>query len=180
MKKLIALLMIVSFITVNVGGAFADIRSDRGRVSGKVERKLPDKKPGINRPVQQNNKPAVNRPAQPKNNPFLNRPNQPKNNPFLNRPAHPNNKPVLKHQDRQINNDIFRRNRPITRHNDSFFNRTRIYNRRPFPPHSTRPYYYKPYSRSSNNSLTPLEFLGLGAAIIAIAAAVTHTCDYDY
>ena len=104
MKKLVALLMVVSFLTTNTAVAFAEQRvNERGRVSGRVEQIQPDRRVIVNQPVQPDRRPIVNQPVQPDRRPIVNQPIQ---------------------------------------------------------------------SNTKKNSMTPLKFLGIGAAIIAIAAVV--------
>jgi len=114
MKKLVALLMVVSFLTTNTAVAFAEQRvNERGRVSGRVEQIQPDRRVIVNQPVQPDRRPIVNQPVQPDRRPIVNQPVQPDRRPIVNQPVQSNTK---------------------------------------------------------KNSMTPLKFLGIGAAIIAIAA----------
>jgi Ni/Co efflux regulator RcnB len=154
MKKIIALLMIVSFVAVSIPSAFAEESIyERGRVSGRVMHRQPNRGTDVRRPVRPVQRPSFNRSAPLDRRTALSRPSRPSNY------------------------DYFRHSRPIARHNSSFFNRTRYYNSHPLPQYRYRPWYYGNYRRSS--SLSPLEFLGIGAAIIAIAAAANSTCcDY--
>ena len=140
MKKLIALLLVVSFVTINTASAFAASTVNvRDRVIAKriennkvskpvVSRPGPDVKLGTNKPV------------------IINRPNV-------------------------RNNNTPRLSRPTPR--DSYFNRvernlSRGHNNRITPN-------YRHNYKSSNDSLTPLEFFGIGTAIIAIAAIVSSS-----
>lgn len=164
MKKLIALLMIVSFITVSTAGAFANpIDFERNRaMSKRIERK-------------QDRKPAINRQAPARRNEISrqNRPNRLElgKRPIIRGAIRPNNSP-----------NRYQYQRPITRPNGSFFNRAaRSYpslrnHSRPYP--SYRPSYR--HSRSSS-SMSALEFLGIGAAIISLVAIISNsTNNYDY
>jgi Ni/Co efflux regulator RcnB len=165
MKKIIAIFMVVSFVMVNTTGAFAAQKiNERGRVSGRVEHKQSDRRALTRRPDQPH-RPSINRSDR------LNR------RPEFNRSAPLNRRSEISRPHHSSNSDFFRRNRPMASHNDSFFNRSRYYNRRPFPQYHPRPYYSGSHRHS--NSMSPLEFLGIGAAIIAIAAAASHTCP-DY
>ena len=156
MKKLVALLLVVSFVLVNTAGAFAEAKfyeKGRGKISGRVEHRNTDRRTTVHRPNYPAERRLTNRPA-------------PDRHSFTNRTT-------------RRNSEFFNRSRPMARHNGSFFNRSRFYNRRPVAPlyRSSRPYYTGHRHRSS--SLTPLEFFGIGAAIISIAAAASHTCcDY--
>ena len=151
----------VSFITVNTAGAFAAQRpSLRDRVSGRVEQRNANRRSDVRSQVNRSqrsqrslrsDRPSINRSTPLSRRPTFNRPNRP------------------------INRDVFRRDRTIARPYGSFFNRSRVYHRQP-SLYRGRPY-YGGYHRSS--SLSPLEFFGIGAAIIAIAAAASHAhCDY--
>jgi len=112
MKKLVALLMVVSFLATNTAVAFAEQRvNERGRVSGRVEQVQPDRRVIVRSPSQ----PVINRSVQPERRAVINRPVQPDRRYIVNQPTQSNTK---------------------------------------------------------KNSLTPLKFLGIGAAIIAIAAVV--------
>jgi hypothetical protein len=152
MKKLIALMMMVSFITVSSADAFAAQRPiSRGRVSGRVEHRNTNRGSDLRSQLQRSHRDSINR-----STPLHRRTTSDR----LSRPR-----------------DYFNRTRPITRPHDRFFDRSRMFDRRSFS-YRGRPYYgYGNYHRS--NSMSPLEFLGIGAAIIAIAAAASHAhCDY--
>ena len=148
MKKLIALLMIVSFVTVTAAGAFADPRSfGRGRISGRVERRDSDRRIRPNYPSER----RVSRPVPLDRRSYLGRPDR---------------------HDRVI----IRRDRPLARRHYGFFNRPRYYDRRPAMLYSGRPHYY---GHRHSSSLSPLEFFGIGAVILAVAAAA-NSAYYDY
>lgn len=154
MKKIVALLLMVSFVTVNTTGAFAaQSLYGRGRVSGRVEHRNTDRRT------------IAGRPGSPLERRLTNRSNPLDRRSITNRPL-------------RRNNDFFNRSRPATRYNSNFYNRSRFFNRRPIAPQYRYRPYYSGHSHSSS-SLTALEFLGLGAAILSIAAAASHTCcDY--
>jgi len=151
MKKLIALLMLLSFVTVNTAGAFAEQRpNERGRISGKIERRDSDRRINVRRPDSSRERRLSRRSASQERRFYENR-------------------------NARRGDSLSRRSRPMARGNHSFFNRTRYYNRRPMVQH--RPYYYGHSRRSSG--VSALEFLGVSAAIIAIATAASHAhCDY--
>ncbi|MCL1874943.1 MAG: hypothetical protein FWF87_01635 [Synergistaceae bacterium] len=155
MKKIVALLLMASFVTVNAAGAFAEARffeRGRGRVSGRVEHRNTDRRIDSRRSSPPVERRLSSRPA-------------PNMRGFANRPA-------------RRDSYFFNRSRPMTRHHSNFFNRPRVFNRRPVAPlYRSRPYYSGHSHRSS--SLSALEFFGISAAIISIAAAASHTC-YDY
>jgi hypothetical protein len=153
MKRIIALLLMVSFVTVNTTGAFAALKlteRGRGRVSGRVEHRNSDRRIAVRRPDSLSERHYTNRTSP------LNRRSS------ISRPL-------------RRDSDFFRRDRPVARHNYGFFNRSRLYSRRPIMPFRGRPYYY---GHSHSSSLSPLEFFGIGAAIIAIAAAANSCSDY--
>jgi Ni/Co efflux regulator RcnB len=150
MKRIIAILLMVSFVTVNTTSAFAAQRLvGRGRVSGRVEHRNSDRRVAVRRPDSLRERYYTSR------SPLDRRSS-------VNRPF-------------RRDHDLFRRDRPIARHNYSFFNRSRLYSRRPIMPFRSRPYYS---GHRHSSSLSPLEFLGIGAAIIAIAAAANACSDY--
>ena len=177
MKRLVALLMIVSFLSANTTAAFAEQRvNERGRVSGRVEHRQPDRRIDLNRPAQ-DRRIVVNRPA-PDRRIDANRPNHDRRI-VVNRPA-PDRRIIVNRPNRPIYNDNYSYNRPAARHNGNFFNRSGYYSHHHAPIYrpAPRPYYSHHYNVRRSSSLSPLEFLGIGAAIIAIAAAASHTCDY--
>ena len=187
MKKLIAMLLVVSFMTVNTAGAFAEQRGVPARRSGRSEenrqsRPAPNRRHEANRPAP-NRRPVVNRPA-PNHRHEANRPGHDRR-PVISRPA-PDRRPVVI----RPNNNLHRRQAMATRHHNSFFNRVGrspyrhrpapypAYRHRPAPYSAYQPNYHYHGRRSS--SLTPLEFFGIGAAIIAMAAMVNNASYYDY
>ena len=140
MKKLIALLLVVSFVTVNTASAFAaSTVNTRDRVIAKrvennhvskpvVSRPGPDVKLGTNKPV------------------------------IVNRPNIANNNTTKLSRSNPRDNSFNRVERNLPRSNN----------------HRVTPNYRRNY-QSSNNSLTPLEFFGIGTAIIALAAIVSSS-----
>ncbi|MCL2768272.1 MAG: hypothetical protein FWE49_06075, partial [Synergistaceae bacterium] len=145
MKKLIALFTIASFLIVSAGGAFAAPSGSLRERDGtnKIERR-DDRRTITNRPQ---NRRLVNRPG-------LNRRHA------VNRPVQ--RQSITRHS--RPTNHHFSRNRP-----GNFFNRAARY-----PRYNNRPFTnYRPYNYSRNNSMTPLEFLGIGAMIISLAAIVS-------
>ena len=101
MKKLIALLMIVSFITVSTGAAFAEPRDlERDRVATKRIERRQDRRPAINRQAPDRRNEATR----------MQRPNRPE----------PGNR-ILRNAPRP-NNEHNRYQRPIMRNNGNFFN----------------------------------------------------------
>ena len=165
MKKLIALLMIVSFVMVSTGSAFAEPRDfeRNGVVTKRIERRH-DRRPAINRqaPIRRNEATRMQRPNRP----------EPGNRIMRNR-AHPNN-------------EHNRYQRPIIRNNGGFFNRVGRYPS--YPNYDSRPYHsyrnHNHYRSGRSSSITPLEFLGIGAVLLTIAAMVSDSSnnnyDYDY
>jgi Ni/Co efflux regulator RcnB len=123
MKKLVALLMVVSFLSTNTAVAFAEQRvNERGRVSGRVEQYQPDRRVIVRSPAQHDRRAVVNRPVHTDRRPVVNRHVQPDRRYVVNQPVR---------------------------------------------------------QSSKNNSMTPLKFLGIGAALIAIAAVATSSSS-DY
>ena|GEM_PF-6286062 len=175
MKKIIALIMMVSFITVNTAGAFAAQRpTSRDRVSGRVEQRNTNRGSDARRQERR---------TETRLNEAQRNRAQRSERPSINRSSPLNRRQNYERPNRPVNRDVLRRGRPITRPQGSFFNRSRFYNSRPFSSYRSRPYYgsSRPYygSYRRNNSISPLEFFGIGAAIIAIAAAASHAhCDY--
>ena len=180
MKKLVALLMIASFLSANTTAAFAEQNvNERGRVSGRVERERgqSERRPVINRSAP-DRRPIINRPDSDRRA-VINRP-APDRRHIVNRPD-PDRRHIVTRPNRPIYNDNYRYNRPAPRHNSNFFGRSGYYSHRPAPQYRPRPfpYYAHHHNVRRSSSITPLEFLGIGAAIIAIAAAASHTCN-DY
>jgi hypothetical protein len=152
MKRIVALLLMVSFVTVNTTGAFAEQKlteRGRGRVFGRVGHSTSDKRINVKRPDSIRDRHFTSRTS-------------------------PLDRRSTLHRPLRRDHDFFRRDRPVARHNYGFFNRSRLYSRRPIMPFRGRPY----YGHSHSSSLSPLEFLGIGAAIIAIATAANSCCDY--
>ena len=148
MKKLTALLMIVSFVTVTAGSAFAgpgESVSER-MAARRAERNQEIKRPPMVRHAP-NQRPAISRPV----------PNQRQ---IISRPA-PNQRPVAGF------------NRPIARPNSNFFNRAGRYQR---PQYAPKPVYRPSHPRrhSSSSSLSGMELFGIGAAVLLLAAMVSN------
>ncbi|MCL1941697.1 MAG: hypothetical protein FWG09_07125, partial [Synergistaceae bacterium] len=150
MKKLIALLMIISFVTVTTGSAFAAPGGNvRDRAAARrVERRNENRRPVVNRTAP-NQRARIQHPA-PNHRPGINRPG----------PNHrPNHRPIVRRPD---NRNVYSwRSGPSARGN--FFNRAGRYHR---PYYGPRPVYrsYPRYRHSS--SLTGLEVFGIGASLL--------------
>ncbi|MCL1941170.1 MAG: hypothetical protein FWG09_04435 [Synergistaceae bacterium] len=165
MKKLIALLMIISFVTVTAGSAFAAPGDNaRNRAAGRrVERR------------HENRGPAVHRPG-PNHRPD----HRPNHRPGINRqgPNHRPNRqgPVMRRPDNR--NSLYSwRSGPSYRGN--FFNRAGRY---PRPYYRSRPIYrshYPRYHRHHGSSLSGLEIFGIGASLLLLAAMINSAAN-DY
>ena len=188
MKKFIAIIMMLSFITVNTAGAFAAERpNSRNRVSGRVEQRSNSRDRASGRTEQRSNlrNRLSGRTEQRNTNRGSDTRRQLQRNdrPSTNRSGTLSRRSNFDRLSRPATRDFFRNSRPMGSYGSSFFNRSRGYYRRPFPSYSSRPYsipYSRPYyGHRRSSSISPLEFLGIGAAIIAIAAAASHAnCDY--
>ena len=131
MKKIIALIAVVSFLTVNTTGAFAQPKVNNRSTTNRIESRQ-DKKTVVNR----SNKTVVERVTVTKS-------------------TSSSNKSI--HNSKSSTNN---QNKSLNRVGNKYNPR---YNHKPQSNH-----------RSSNNSLSPLEVIGVGALIIAVATAINN------
>ena len=131
MKKIIALLAVVSFMTVNTTGAFAQPKVNNRFTTNRIESRQ-DKKTVVNR----SNKTVVER--------------------------------VTVTKSTNNSGSSFQKSKSSTNNYNKSLNRV---------GNKHNPYYgHRPQKNHSSNkgSLSPLEFIGVGALIIAVAAAVNN------